>query len=119
MTFLKIGNTITKTKSGQKLSTKARRFKSHFGVTPFVCSIIWHKIFDKAPDDYKPKHLLWGLNFLKQYTTEHTRHSLFGADEKTIRKWTWITVELMSSMDEVKSEFICQNLYLYVVNDEC
>lgn len=99
--FLKIGNRITKTKCGQKTSTKTRRFKSHFGVTPFVCSIIWMKIIEQAPDDYKPKHLLWGLNFLKTYTDEHARHSLFGADEKTIRKWTWVTVKLMSSMDVV------------------
>lgn len=104
-TFLKIGNKITQTKCRQKMSTKIRRFKSHFGVTPFVCAIIWDKIFGEAPNDYKPKYLLWGLNFLKHYSNEHTRHSLLRADEKTIRKWTWITVKLMSSMDVVNSNF--------------
>lgn len=102
MTFLRLGNQISKTKSGQKTSTKTRRFKSFFGVTPYVCSIVWTKIVDIAPIGFQPKHLLWGLTFLKQYTIEHNRHSTLKADEKTIRKWTWIAVKLLSGLKTVK-----------------
>lgn len=102
MTFLSLGNKITKTKRGQKESTKTRRFKSFFGITPQVCSIVWEKICDKAPNDFQPKHLLWGLTFLKLYTIEHDRHSTLGADEKTIRKWTWVAVSLLSNLNVVK-----------------
>lgn len=100
--FLKLGNQISKTKNGQKESTKNRRFKSFFGVTPYVCSIVWTQIVGVAPIGFEPKHLLWGMNFLKQYTTEHNRHSTLKADEKTIRKWTWIAVKLMSGLKMVK-----------------
>lgn len=99
--FLKLGNQITKTKYGQNESTKTRRFKSYFGVTPHVCSIVWKKIRPEAPIDFQPKHLLWGLLFLKQYTDEHNRHGILGADEKTIRKWSWVAVKLMSNLNVV------------------
>lgn len=101
MTFLKIGNQITKTKCGQKMTIKERRFKSHFGIRPNVCEIVWTQIIERAPVGFKPKHLLWGLNFLKQYSDEHNRHSLFKADEKTIREWSWKTVRLLSDLDVV------------------
>lgn len=64
--------------------------------------IVWTKIVNKAPIGFQSKHLLWGLNFLKQYTTKHNRHSILKSDEKTIRKWTWVAVELMSSLNVVK-----------------
>lgn len=101
MTFLNIGNKISETKATQKPSTKARRFKSFFGVTPNVCAIVWRKIHSEAPIGFEPKHLLWGLNFLKQYTVEENRHSTLRADEKTIRKWTWISVKLLSNLNVV------------------
>ncbi len=102
MRFLALGNQISNTKKGQKESTKTRRFKSFFGVTPHVCSIVWTKIFGVAPIGFQPKHLLWGLTFLKQYPNEHNRHSTLKADEKTIRKWTWIAVKLMSGLKVVR-----------------
>lgn len=117
MKFLKLGNEISKTKRGQKESTKTRRFKSFFGVTPYVCSIVWTKIVGIAPIGFLPKHLLWGLNFLKQYTSEHKRHSTLNADEKTIRKWTWIAVKLLSGLKMVKligktiQYLFCQSSY--------
>ena len=46
-------------------------------------------------------HLLWALLFLKRYDTEHTNHSITGADEKTFRKWVWIFVDMLAYMDAV------------------
>lgn len=85
----------------QRKATNLQRFKSFFGITPHVCSIVWEQVKKEAPAESKPKHLLWCLNFLKQYTNEHTRKSLFKADEKTIRKWTWIYIELLSKLNVV------------------
>lgn len=99
--FLKLGNRYTKTKSTQCANTKLRRFKSLFGVTPPVCALIWLKIKDNAPIDSHPKHLLWSLLFLKHYSIEHIRKTIFDADEKTIRKWTWTITNLLSGLNMV------------------
>lgn len=100
-TFVKIGNRYTESSLGRSKKIALRRFKSFFGVTPNVCSIIWKKLQNELPDGAEPKHLLWCLLFLKQYSNEHNRHSILGADEKTIRKWTWTFIELLSNMDVV------------------
>lgn len=100
-TFLKLGTRYTNSKSSQSYKMKLRRFKSFFGVTPLVCSLVWFRIKNDAPADSHPKHLLWGLLFLKQYSNEHIRRSILDADEKTIRKWTWIFVKLISDMNVV------------------
>lgn len=101
--FLQLGGEISKTKKRQKESTKTRRFTSFFEVSPYVCSVVWSKITRTAPIGFQPKHLLWGLSFLKQYTSEHNRHSILKADETTIRKWTWIAVKLISGLNVVKT----------------
>lgn len=98
--FCKLGNRYTKSKmSSQK--TALRRFKSFFGVTPKVCSISWNEIKNQAPPAAQPKHLLWCLSFLKEYSTEHHRRSIFEADEKTIRFWTWTFVKLLANLNVV------------------
>lgn len=103
--FLKLGNVYTNTKSTLSQYVALRRFKSFFGVTPQVCGMIWNKIEQAAPSGGEPKHLLWSLCFLKQYSVEHNRRAIFHADEKTIRKWTWIFVEILSELDVVKLIF--------------
>lgn len=101
--FLTIGSKYTKTKFKENERTRLRRFKSFFGITPQVCYIVWQKVKNEAPSDSQPKHLLWCLNFLKQYSVEprveHTRKALFESDEKTVRKWTFIFVKLLSDLN--------------------
>ena len=72
-----------------------------------MCFLVWNKIKLEAPSGAEPKHLLWCLNFLKQYPVEHTRRALLNADEKTIRKWTWNFVKLVADMNTVGLCFIC------------
>lgn len=100
-TFVKWGNKYSGSSIKRSAGVAQRRFKSLFGVTANVCSTIWEKIVQDIPEGGKPKHLLWALLFLKQYSDEHTRRSIVGADEKTIRKWTWKFVELLSNMNVV------------------
>lgn len=102
--FFKLGNKYTKSViSSPKIA--ARRFRSHFGVTPKVCSVVWNEIEYSAPAGAQPKHLLWCLSFLKEYSTEHYRRSIFNADEKTMREWTWTFVKLISKMNVVRFAF--------------
>lgn len=105
-TFVKLGNVYTETKWTSSKYVAQRRFTSFFGVTPRVCSLIWDKIKHDIPNGGAPKHLLWSLSFVKQYSVEHYRRSIFHADEKTIRKWTWLFLELLSNLDVVRSSFI-------------
>lgn len=99
--FLKIGNGYIKHDRKLSKQTGLRRFKSFFGITPSVCSIIWDSLKNKIPAESAPKHLLWCLLFLKQYSVEHIRHTILNADEKTIRKWTWFYVKLLADLNVV------------------
>lgn len=78
-----------------------RRFKSFFGMSPNICSMIWSLLKEKMPSESKPKHILWCLFFLKQYTVEHVRRTVFDTDEKTVRNWSWIFVELLADLNTV------------------
>lgn len=99
--FLKLGNKFTNTKSTSSKYIAERRFASFFGVSPEICIIVWDRIKPWVPTDGEPKHLLWSLSFLKQYAVEHYRSAIFKADEKTVRKWTWLFVKILSDMDVV------------------
>lgn len=99
--FLSLGSKYTQSKSSSSPKIALRRFMSFFGVTPLVCSIAWDEIKNEAPAAAQPKHLLWCLSFLKEYSHEHYRRAIFQADEKTVRKWTWIFVKLLSNLSAV------------------
>ena len=53
------------------------------------------------PIKAEPKHLLWALLFCKVYGSESVHHNLTGADEKTLRKWIFIFLGLISELDVV------------------
>lgn len=99
--FLKLGNVYTKSSLTKSKRIALRRFKTFFGASPTICSIVWRELKNDLPQGALPKHLLWCLSFLKQYHTEHCRRSIFHSDEKTIRKWTWVFVKLLSDMNVV------------------
>ena len=83
--------------------TLSRRFKSLFGVSILVANQLWYLIGPKLLSGAKPGHLLFGLVFLKNYTTEHVQVTLLGVDEKTSRKWQWYVVTQLSSLDLVST----------------
>lgn len=102
--FLKLGYSYIQPKSKFRNDKFIlRKFLSFYGVTPLVCAIAWNQIKHNAPYNAETKHLMWALCFLKQYSTEHIRAALFNTDEKTLRKWTWIFVNLLSGMEIVRS----------------
>lgn len=104
--FLKLGVSYI-TKSGIRTSKNIciRRFKCFYGVSPKVCFIVWNLLDENLPPHSMPKHLLWCLCFLKQYSVESVRHALFNTDEKTIRKWTWTFIKLLSDLNVVNEEY--------------
>lgn len=99
--FYKLGCCYTGHKKKHSKIIGTRRYKSFFGITPLVTSIVWQKTFSDLPAGLEPKHLLWCLNFLKQYNVEHTRRLIFKTDEKCMRKWTWIFINILANLDTV------------------
>lgn len=79
-----------------------RRFRSIFGCTWERCTDLWELIKPEnvMPKGYKPEHLLWGLLFLKVYTTEAVLTSMVGSpEEKTFRKWSRLFVLKISWLE--------------------
>ena len=98
--FLGLGNEIMSRHGVGRRSD--RRFRSTFGTTPALCSILWEKLepWRTMPKGAQPKHLLWGLMLMKLYLNEHALAALAGGvDEKTISKWAWMFVAKIASLD--------------------
>ena len=73
-----------------------KHFKAFFGTTPGICEFIWNNAFlalSIENSGLRFYHLLWGLMFLKLYSTEQILCAhVGGVDEKTFRKYVWIVV---------------------------
>ena len=79
---------------------KARRFRSHFGITPLRCSLLWEKL--ALPHKAEPMHLLCALLFLRSYQTEDRLASMAGVTEKTFQMWMWKLVMALSKLNNIK-----------------
>jgi hypothetical protein len=82
-----------------------RMFRSFFGTSPEICSDLWTLLHEVHPDGDNPIHLLYALLFLKSYNTEYQKSCTCGCDPKTFRKWCWIYVELMGSLEIVSLRY--------------
>lgn len=87
--------------SGVDNVTSRRCEKELFGVSLVVCSAIWNAISTKIPHSCKPKHLLWGLIFLKVYSNESIHCIIAGCDPRTFCKWSWHIVEILADLPMV------------------
>ena len=90
------GQMFNMRKTGGK--TFYRRFKSSFGVSPLICSVLWHLVSSKKNNSLTWKHLLWTLFHLKVYNTENVMASMFHADEKTIKNRISSTLDAFNSL---------------------
>ena len=81
--------------------------ESLIGTTYVVASELWNMIDpvaklangDKTFSGAHPKHLFWGLLFLKNYCTEPVMVRVVGhVDPKTLRKWVWIFVNEIAGL---------------------
>jgi hypothetical protein len=79
-------------------SKNDRGFRSHFGCSSDVCSVLWQMMAVNRPNGMRPTHLLWALLFLKTYSTEDVLAERVGTTRKTYRKWVWTVVELIQAL---------------------
>lgn len=71
-----------------------RRLWGVYGVPSHIFVLLWNKLFQKLLiSGYKPKHLLWTLNFLNAYSSEHVNCGMWKWGEKTDRKCTWTVIQ--------------------------
>ena len=75
-----------------------RDFRAHFGVGANVCLKVWEYCEnDFINKKILPKHLLWGLLFLKTYATEPILATMTGVNQKTFRLWAWQVVATIAA----------------------
>ena len=88
------------TKNGENKSplTILSLFHQQFGVTPNVCAILWLKLKQNRPFDFKHKHLLWTLYFLRHYPTQKVMKSWTGCCKVTISKVIWPIIDKLSQL---------------------
>ena len=84
-------------------AVRPRVFLSLFGVTSNVVSQLWNLLENQRsrPKGFTTTHLLWTMCFLKVYGREETLCTLFGCDEKTMRKWVWIGLTFISDIESL------------------
>lgn len=95
---------------GDSIEVGTRRYKSCFGVSPKITSLLWREIKSTLPKKYKEEHLLWALYYLKNYPTESVARVFVKADEKTLREIIWTMIEKLSNINCVG--LLSLNLYL-------
>ena len=81
------------------------RFVSHFGITPRHCALLWYMSEDKLldADPYVEKiHVLWTMNLLKTDDAEQVMKGRWGSDEKTIKKWVYVCLNVFSRLRIVR-----------------
>lgn len=100
--FLMWAHSILRT-TDKSYKESHRKFKSTFGTSTTVASILWEKIEinDWLPNRSNPSHLLFALLFLRKYETEEMNSILSGHTEKTFRNWIHLFVPLLAQIQTV------------------
>ena len=82
-----------------------RNFKEHFGVSVAIIKQLWNGIIDKHPKTiFQQEYLMWTLFFLQNAPTEGVACGFFKIGSRTTwRKWIWIGVALIASLEYVYS----------------
>ena len=122
--FELIGMTMLRRSVDGSAKTLSRRFIGNFGCLPQTCATLWSRCLASGHESfmteveclktlklkgtnkkliknyppYKPKHLLWALNFLKNYAKEAEKLLLGNESEKTMREWIWRFVEVIAAL---------------------
>lgn len=78
-----------------------RAFRAIFGATAAVVAHLWDNCINLIPRNSQKKHLLWSLVFLKVYSTEEVHCGIVGTNPKTFRKWCWMYVQTIASLNLV------------------
>jgi hypothetical protein len=88
-----------------EISTKhfLHSFGTHFGTKPSIITLLYNKWVrtGTVPEKYKLLYLLWALYFLRSNETDLKLSAAFGYSVMTIRKWIWVSLELISNIKVV------------------
>ncbi|KAI2498412.1 hypothetical protein MHU86_16109 [Fragilaria crotonensis] len=96
-TFISEARRLLKSNANLGAGVPDRDFRSHFGVSPTVCFMIWEKCKSSfLVHNVLPRHLLWALMFLKIYATEDVLSTIAAVSRKTYRFWTWIVLMIIA-----------------------
>lgn len=96
-------------------SSEDREFRENFGCSVRVCHSLWNllKKTDNLPSNGRLEHFLWALMFLKIYGTEKVMCSRAGGvDKDTFRKWTWLFVDAIASLESSLVRMLLTDLKL-------
>jgi hypothetical protein len=81
--------------------TELQKFRSFFGCSACVGTVLWNRIEQSLKQRSLPKHLLWTLVFIKSYATEEVHCRMVGwADPKQYREWVWYMLEKICEIKE-------------------
>jgi hypothetical protein len=90
---------------------KDERFRALFGAPCIVIAEIWHRLIPMVEEKTDRKHLLWGLLFLKVYSTEEVHCAIVGhPTKKEFRQKSWHIVEMIAGLKE--SVIILDNRFI-------
>jgi hypothetical protein len=90
---------------------KDERFRALFGAPSVVIAEIWQRLIPMIEEKTNRKHLLWGLLFLKVYSTEEVHCAIVGhPTKKEFRQKSWHIVEMIAGLKE--SVIILDNRFI-------
>ena len=87
-----------------KESMRNRDFQAHFGVSPFIVSVVWYSLCRRGglPKGLLHKHLLWALCWLKVYATDSVMLSILNLkSEKTFKKYRDMAMDALYELENV------------------
>lgn len=98
---LETAKNICRDKKKRNNSRKIGWFRKVFGTYPFICSKLWTMIdpINTISSKSLVRHLLYGLLFMKSYSTESVHVTLVGCDEKTFRKWAFLWIDAIADLE--------------------
>ena len=101
-TFVVHGNLLLRRKGLYDDPIPNREFRAHFGASLNVCFNLWAQCEDSYfRQNVSPMHHMWGLLFLKLYTTEDVLAVIAGVTRKTFRRWAWLVAETIAKRKNV------------------
>ena len=86
----------------QKDRMRSRDFQAHFGVSPFIVSIVWSSLCDRGglPKGMLHQHLLWALCWLKVYAMLSILNL---KSEKTFKKYRDKALDALYELENVST----------------
>ena len=90
------------------VSCKDRTYIANYGMNLYNLGITYNLMVSSNTEYYNTKekkastkHFLWALYFLKNYPSTDNMVAIFDTNDKTLRKWIWIVIDMIKNIDNV------------------